>query len=204
MTTKRLSTSAMVRTALLSAVACVLMQIDLRLPIFPGFLGLDVSDVPAVIGAVTGGPLVGFTIVFLKNVMDMIIFGTSTGGIGNAANFVIGAALVVPVGIVYKRSRNNKGYFIGGAIGLVSMVIVACLANYFVLLPLYSRLFMPMETILEVANAVNSNVTNVYSFLLFAIVPFNLLKGGLTIGLGFILYRALRPALASIMTSDKI
>jgi riboflavin transporter FmnP len=183
----------MVRSALLGAIAAVLMQFDLRLPIFPGFLGLDVSDLPALIGAVTTGPLSAVLISLVKNLLDPIIFGTNTGGIGNFANFVMGVALVVPIGIIYQKRKNLSGYIIGGAVGIVSLVITACIVNYFILLPLYSELFIPMDTIISIANAVNSNVTDVFTLLLFAIVPFNLLKGGITVILGYILYRVLKP-----------
>ena len=189
----RLPTIVIARTAMLGAIACVLMQFDLRLPIFPGFLGLDVSDVPAIIGAITTGPITGLLVVLLKNILDPIIFGTNTGGIGNLANFVIGIALVVPIGVVYHRFKSPKGYLLGSVFGIVIMAIVAVAMNYFVLLPLYSRLFMPMDTILDIANAVNSNVTSVRTLLIFAIVPFNLLKGSLTVLFGYLLYRALKP-----------
>ena len=190
---KKISTAVMVRSALLGAIAAVLMQFDLRLPIFPGFLGLDVSDLPALIGAVTTGPLSAVLISLVKNLLDPIIFGTNTGGIGNFANFVMGVALVVPIGIIYQKRKNLSGYIIGGAVGIVSLVITACIVNYFILLPLYSELFIPMDTIISIANAVNSNVTDVFTLLLFAIVPFNLLKGGITVILGYILYRVLKP-----------
>jgi len=190
---KKISTAVMVRSALLGAIAAVLMQFDLRLPVFPGFLGLDVSDLPALIGAVTTGPLSAVLISLVKNLLDPIIFGTNTGGIGNFANFVMGVALVVPIGIIYQRRKNLSGYIIGSAAGIVTMVITACVVNYFILLPLYSELFIPMDTIISIANAVNSNVTDVFTLLLFAIVPFNLLKGGITVVLGYILYRVLKP-----------
>ena len=187
----QMTTSLMVKVALLATIGFVLMQFELRLPIFPRFLALDISDVPGLVGAVFLGPVAGVFISLLKNLLDLLLTGSSSGGIGQFANFVIGASLVVPIGIIYRKYSTLPGYLAGGAVGLTSMVIVACLMNYFILLPLYSRLFMPMETILEMANAVNSSVTNVRGLILLAIVPFNLLKGGITIFLGYLVCRAL-------------
>lgn len=187
---KRMSTVTMVRISLLGVMGFILMQFDLRLPIFPSFLALDVSDLPGLIGALVMGPVAGIFISLIKNLLDFIT-GSNTGGIGQFANFVIGISLIVPIGFVYQRRKNIQGYLIGSAVGIVCMVIVASLMNYFVLLPLFSRLFMPMETILYVASNVNSNVTNVYTLIIFAIVPFNLLKGGLTVALGFVLHKVL-------------
>ncbi|MCL1885059.1 MAG: ECF transporter S component [Defluviitaleaceae bacterium] len=189
--TKKITTTIMVRAALLGAIAAVLMQFGLRMPIFPGFLSLDIGDLPALIGAITTGPLTGLLTLLIKNLINPIIFGTNTGGIGNFADFVMGAALILPIGIIFKKRKDNLGYIIGSAAGLVCLTIVASIMNYFVLIPLFSRIFMPMERILELAYAVNSNVTSLSTLILFAIIPFNLLKGTAVLILGFIIYKYL-------------
>jgi len=199
----KISTTALVRSALLGAIAAVLMELNLRLPIFPGFLQLDVSDLPALIGAVTSGPIVGVLTTLVKNIINPIVFGTNTGGIGNFADFVMGCALVVPIGIIYRKRRSLTGYLLGAVAGLISLVIVASLVNYFILLPLFTRIFMPMETILNIANAVNSNVNDVFTLILFAIIPFNLVKGTIVVILGFIILKTLSPVLARLGLGDK-
>jgi len=198
MKSRRITTNVLVRVALLAVIATIIKQLGIRLPIFPGFLQLDVSELPAIIGAVTSGPLVGFLVVLLKNILDPIIFGTNTGGIGNFANFIMGISLVLPFAFVYQRRKDTIGYLIGTAVGVVSLVIVSSLVNYFIMLPLFTRLFMPMETIIGIANAVNSNVTSVFTLILFAIIPFNLVKGLLTMILGFLLYKGLQPMFRAI------
>ena len=198
MKSRKITTNVLVRVALLAVIAAVIKQFGIRLPIFPGFLQLDVSELPAIIGAVTSGPLVGFLVVLLKNILDPIIFGTNTGGVGNFANFIMGISLVVPFGIVFQRRKDTVGYIVASVVGIVSLVIVASLVNYFIMLPLFTRLFMPMETIIGIANAVNSNVTDVFTLILFAIVPFNLVKGLLTMILGFALYKGLQPMFRAI------
>ena len=198
MRNKRISTTVMVRAALLGTIACVLMQLSLSLPIFPGFLELDVSDVPALIAVITTGPLTGLLVSLIKNLLDPIIFGTSTGGLGNFANFVIGTALVVPIGLIYQRRKNISSYLLGSVVGIVTMVVVASLTNYFILLPLYSLMFMPIENIILMANSVNSLVTDIPTLILFTIVPFNLLKGIVTVLLGYMLYTVLKPVLRHI------
>ena len=195
---EKMSTKVMVRSSLLGAISAVLMQLSIRLPIFPGFLSLDIGNLPAVVGALTTGPLTGLLTLLIKNLVDPLIFGTNTGGIGNLANFVMGAALVVPIGIIFRKHPNNLGYLIGSATGILCTIIAAIIMNYFVLLPLFTRLFMPMETIIGIANAVNSNVNNVVTLIIFAIVPFNLLKATVVVVLGFIIYRALKPVMARL------
>ncbi|MCL1996488.1 MAG: ECF transporter S component [Defluviitaleaceae bacterium] len=198
METKKMATVVMIRAALLGSLGAVLMQFSVSIPIFPGFLSLDVSDLPALIGAITTGPITALLATFVKNVVDPIIFGTNTGGIGNFANFMMGSALVVPIGIIYQKRKTPGGYFLGGIVGILAMVVVAALTNYFILIPLFSTLFMPMETIIAIANAINSNVTDIFTLIILAIVPFNLLKGSIVVALGYAIYRALKPALQQL------
>ena len=188
----------MIRSALLGAIATVLMQFSLRLPIFPGFLSLDVSDLPALIGAITTGPITGLLTLLIKNLLDPLIFGTNTGGIGNFANFIMGVSLVLPIGIVFKKRSDNIGYALGSFFGIVSLIIVSSLTNYFILIPLYSRIFIPIDRIIEMANAINSNVTGVPTLIIFAIIPFNLLKGFIVVVFGFAIYRSLNPVLSRL------
>ncbi|MCL2387126.1 MAG: ECF transporter S component [Defluviitaleaceae bacterium] len=189
------SVKVMVRASLLGSISVILKQLNITLPIFPSFLDLDISDVPAIVGAITTGPLTGLLIVLIKNLIDPILFGTTTAGIGNLGNFVMGSALVVPIGIVFQKRRDSLGYLLGGVLGILCTVIAAVFMNYFVLLPLFDRFFIPMETIIAIAHAVNSNVTSKFTLIIFAIIPFNLLKATLVVAIGFLIYRALRPVM---------
>jgi LPXTG-motif cell wall-anchored protein len=195
---KKITTIVLVRSALLGAIGSVLMQFSLTLPIFPGFLSLDLGNLPPLIAAITTGPLAGFLSMLIKNLLDPIIFGTNTGGIGNFANFLMGVALVVPIGFVFKKYKNIPGYLVGGAAGVVCTAIVAAFVNYFILIPLFARIFIPMETIISVANAVNDNVDSMFTLIIFAIVPFNLLKGVIVVAVGFLIYLPLRPVMSRL------
>jgi riboflavin transporter FmnP len=195
---KKITTIILVRSALLGAIGSVLMQFGSPLPIFPGFLEMDLGNLPALIAAITTGPLAGVLSMLIKNLLDPIIFGTTTGGIGNFANFVMGVALVVPIGYFFMKNRNIKGYLIGSAIGIVCTAVVAAILNYTILLPLYSRIFIPMDVIISIANAINSGVTDTFTLILFAIVPFNLLKGFVVAAIGFIFFLSLRRVLPQL------
>jgi len=195
---RKITTNLLVRVALLAVIATIMKQFNLRLPLFPGFLQLDVSELPAVIAVVTTGPLAGFLVVLLKNILDPIIFGTNTGGVGNFANFIMGTALILPFALVYRWRKDSIGYLLGSIAGILSLLVVSSLVNYFIMLPLFVRLFMPMETIIGIANAVNDRVVDVPTLIVFAIAPFNLVKGSLVMVLGFALYRGLRPVFRAI------
>ncbi|MDR0273134.1 MAG: ECF transporter S component [Clostridiales bacterium] len=196
---KKISTAVMVRAALLGAMGAVLMQLDLSLPIFPQFYKLDAGDLPILVGAITTGPLTGFLAAMIKIFLDSIIFGTRTFGIGEFANFLMSVSLIVPFGCVFRWRQDNVGYLIGCAAGILSLLIVSSLTNYFILIPFYSNLYrLPVERIVEIVNAVNSNVTDLPTLILFATIPFNLLKGTIILTLGFAVYKSMRPIIARL------
>ena len=141
---KRMDTKQVVKIGMLSAVSIVLMMFELALPIFPSFLKLDISDLPALVGAVTMGPVAGVMIELVKNLLHLL--KTSTAGVGELANFLVGVALVLPMGICFKKHKNLLGYVQGVVLGTVCMVAVACVFNYYVLIPAFAVAFgAPVE-----------------------------------------------------------
>jgi len=181
---KRITTSSLVKIGMLGAVSIVLMLFKMALPIFPFFLKLDISDLPALIGAVTMGPLAGVLIELIKNILHL--FKTSTAGVGELANFLVGISLVVPIGICYKKKSDLGGFVIGAILGTITMVIVACIFNYYVLIPVYSTIFgMPIEELVKMVQAVNENVVDLRSMVFFAIAPFNVLKAVVVLLIGY-------------------
>ena len=146
------------------------------------------------IGCFVMGPMAGAVIEFIKILLNLMINGTVTAGVGEAANFVIGCALCVPAGLVYKRDHTRKGALIGMAVGTVIMTVMGCFINAYILLPAYGAAFgMPIDALVEMGSAVNSHITSLTTFVIFAVAPFNLLKGTLVSLIVFIIYKKIRP-----------
>ena len=180
-----LTTYKLVNIAVLSLLSLMMKFLYLTLPIFPAFLELDISDLPALVGTIAFGPVAGVFIVLVKNLLHFVL-NTSTAGIGEFANFIAGVALVVPMGVIYRRTRSVKGYFFGAAAGVATMVVVASLFNYFVLIPAFARMFLPLEAIIAMSAAVNSSVVDLWTLILFTIVPFNIVKGLCVVIVGYV------------------
>lgn len=191
-TNKRMSVSKMTKIAMLSVLAFVLMQFELILPIFPSFLKIDVSDLPALIGAFAMGPFAGIAIEAVKNLLHLM--QTTTGGVGELANFVIGCSLAVPAAIIYKKHKSKKSAIVGLTVGTIAMTIVGALANYFVMIPFYTA-FMPIDAIIELGTVINPNIISVETLVLFGIVPFNIFKGIVLSVLTLLLYKRISPIL---------
>ncbi|MDO5410827.1 MAG: ECF transporter S component [Lachnospiraceae bacterium] len=176
---KLLSSRNLVQIGMFGALAGVLMLVEIPLPfIAPPFYELDFSEVPVLIGTFSMGPVAGVLIELIKILLKLLLKGTSTAYVGDVANFVIGCCFLLPAGIIYKMNRTKKGALIGMAAGTIMMAAVGAVANAYILLPFFSRLYgMPMDKLIAMGTAVNGLITNIPTFVLIAVVPFNLIKG---------------------------
>ena len=167
-----------IKIALLAAIAFILMLFQFPVPVFPGFLKIDFSDLPALLGSFALGPIAGMIIEAVKNLLHALIRGTQTGGVGELSNFIVGSALAVPAGLVYLRHKTKKGAVKGLVVGVLAMAVVASFSNYFLVLPLYQKVLgMPLEVIVESSSKVNSAIVDLRSLIIYGILPFNLVKG---------------------------
>lgn len=183
----------MTQVAMLAAISIVLMLVSFPLPFLaPPFYKLDFSEIPVLVGAFTMGPLAGVAIEFIKILLNLVINGTTTAGIGELANFIMGCSFIIPAAMIYKMNKTRKHAVIGMVAGTVLLVVVSCLVNAFILLPAYSAgLGIPMDTLVGMGTAINPAITNVTMFAILAVAPFNLLKGIVVSIVTFLIYKKL-------------
>ena len=179
-------------TALLGAVATVLMFLDFNVPFMPGFIKMDLSDFPALIASFALGPLSGSGVCLIKNLINLL--QTTTGGVGELSNFILGCMLVVPAGLIYKRKKNRKFALIGALAGAFCMAFMSLVTNYYIVYPIYTN-FMPMEAIIAAYQAILPRVNTLWQALLIFNVPFTFVKGLLCAAVTFVLYKPLSPIL---------
>ena len=182
------------QVGMLGAIAVILMAFEIPLPFAPAFYKIDFSEVPVLIGCFTMGPLAGVGIELIKNLLHIVISGTQTAGVGEVANFLIGCAFIVPAGLIYHKKHTRTGALIGMASGTVLMTVIGGLMNAYVLLPVYAKAFgMPLNALVEMGTAINAKITSVSTLILFAVTPFNLLKGVLVSLIVFLIYKKISP-----------
>lgn len=182
-------------TAMLAAVATVLMFLDFSLPLFiPGFVKMDVSELPALLASFSLGPVYGVAVCLIKNLLNLIFHG-STGGIGELCNFLLGAAFVATAGIIYRRSKSRKTAVIGCLVGAAVMAVVSVPVNYFISYPVYAKMFGGIDAILAAYQAINPNVDGLLQCLVVFNLPFTFVKGLLDSVLCFLIYKSLSPIL---------
>lgn len=179
-------------TAVLSAIAFVLAFFEFPVPLSPSFARMDLSDLPALIGAFAYGPISGVLIELVKNMLQLPT--TSTSGIGELANFIMGSSFVVAAGLIYKLHKTKKSAVAACLIASVIMGIVAAIVNYFILLPLF-EVFMPLDQLIASFGEYIPFIKTKFDVVLFNAFPFNLLKGiGISI-ITMLIYKQLTPVL---------
>lgn len=180
-------------TAMLSAVAYVLMFIDFPIPfLIPSFIQMDISELPALIGAFSMGPMCGVLVCLVKNLLHLFI--TSTGGVGELSNFLLGVMFVLPAGIIYDMKKNKESARNGALIGAVLMGLVSIPVNYFLTYPIYYN-FMPEAVILEAYRAIVPAMKNILQCLIRFNMPFTIVKGLCSVGLTMLIYKHISPIL---------
>ena len=156
----------------------------------PGFYELDFSEIPVLICSFSMGPVAGVVCEFLKVVLKLFLKGTSTAFVGDLANFVVGCAFILPASVVYFAKKSKTGAIAGMGVGTAVMTVFGSLFNALYLIPAFSVLFdMPLEVIIGKGTEINPAITSVNTLVIFAVVPFNLLKGVVDSAITFLLYK---------------
>ena len=183
---------ALTVTAMLSAIAFVLMFLDFSVPLIPSFVKMDISELPALLAAFALGPVYGMVVCLVKNLIHLMV--TSTAGAGELCNFLLGASFVIPAGLLYRRMKSRKGALIGVLIGSVIMALFSIPLNYYVTYPIYAN-FMPIDAILSMYQAIRPSVNSLLECLIVFNAPFTLVKGLIDAVLCFLIYKSLSPIL---------
>lgn len=178
-----------------SAIAAILMLLEVPLVFLaPEFYKLDFSELPVLLCGFYLGPAGAIACEALKVILKLMIKGTTTAFVGDFANFAVGCSMVLPAVVIYHLGRKKKNAILGLVVGVLSMAIFGSAFNALYLLPKFADMFMPMDAILAMGQAIYPKIHSVWSFVLMCVVPINLLKGTLVSILTILLYkRVARP-----------
>lgn len=189
---KKVNVRKIAMTAILSAVATVLMFISFSLPIIPSFIKLDFSELPALIAAFSMGPVSGVVVCFIKNLVNLAM--STTGGVGELCNFLMGVTFVVPAGLLYKFRKDRWGALWGSLLGAVVMAVMSFPINYFISYPFYVRSgMMSMEAIMDAYQLILPSVQTLPQALLIFNIPFTLVKAACDVAITFAVYKRISP-----------
>ncbi|MBQ4542622.1 MAG: ECF transporter S component [Clostridia bacterium] len=180
-------------TALLAAVSSVLMFINFAVPMFmPPFIKLDFSELPALLGSFALGPVYGVLVSLIKNLINLPF--TTTGGVGELSNFIISTSFVFVAGLIYKKFKNRTGALIGSVAGALAAALLSIFTNFYITYPFYTN-FMPMDAIIGMYQAINSNINSLIEALIWFNMPFTFVKCMCSVVISFIIYKKISPIL---------
>ena len=190
-------TRKLVEIGMLGAIATVLMLFEFPIPfIAPPFYELDFSEVPVLVGAFALGPFAGAAIELVKILINLLINGTATAFVGEIGNYILGCSFVIPAAMIYQKKKSKKNALVAMVVGTITMTIFGCILNAYVLLPTYAAAFgMPIDAIVGLGSAINGNITNVMTFVMIAVAPFNILKGIAVSTITLLIYKHISPIL---------
>lgn len=193
----RLSIHNVVVAGMLSAVAFILMFIEIPVPmIIPSFIKLDISDLPALLGSFALGPVYGIVISFLKNLLIILIKGSGSAYVGEFSNFILGAVFTFLAGIIYEKHKSYKRAVVGAVIGAAVMAVLSIASNYYVVYPAYEKFFgLPMSAIVGMYQAILPAADSLIKCLVIFNMPFTFFKGILEVAICFLIYKPLSPIL---------
>lgn len=177
-------------TAILAAMSSILMFFSFNVPLMPGFIKFDFSELPALIAAFTMGPVSGILVCLVKNLVNVCF--TTTGGIGELSNFILGASFVATAGLIYKKNKTKAGALVGSLIGAAVMAVLSVFSNYYIVYPIYAK-FMPIEAIIGTYQKINPGVNGLMQCLLVFNMPYTFIKGIILCIITFIIYKPLSP-----------
>lgn len=173
-----------IKISLLGAIAVVLMYFDFPIPFLPfPWLKIDLSDIPALMGAFAFGPMAGIVIELIKNLLILIVKGTSTYFVGEIANFIVGVSLVAPAAWVYHRNKSRKNVLLGMALGTLAIEIIGIIANVYLLLPAFGMNMVRDELI---------------QYVTIGLLPFNGIKSVLVCGITYVLYKRVSTSIFKV------
>lgn len=194
----KLTTRAITKIAVISALAAALMYLEFPLPFAPSFMGVDFSDTPILVAGYSLGPFAAVICAFLKIVIKLLLKPTSTMFIGELSNLILTICFVCMASIIYKTKKwhNLKGALFSLIIATLFVSLIAFISNGYFVYPLYASILKQnIDGIIKLTSSINPLVSSYWTMMLFMVIPFNLVKYFLVSLITLILYKKISPIL---------
>lgn len=193
----RAATRMIVCVGMLAAISTILMLFEFPLPFLaPGFYELDFSEVPILIGAFALGPVAGVLTELVKVLLNLVINGTQTAFVGRICQFCNGLHVCasgftdlqdeeIQKACSHRTGSRNRDHVSG-----CSIYQCTCIAS-----GLCEAFGMPIDAFVEMGSAINPAINSLWTFVVLAVAPFNLIKGVLVSVITVLLYKHISPIL---------
>lgn len=177
MTKKVLTTKNLTMIAMFSAISAVLMVFEIQLPFSPSFVKFDFSDLPVMLGGFLIGPFAGGIIVFMKILLHFLLNGTTSFFVGDLSNLLLTLSFVLPASFIYQQKKTKKTTIQGLLVSIICTSLLAIIFNLFLIFLLYLKVLnLKMVDLINMIHVVNPLVKDVFTMIVFSLLPFNLFK----------------------------
>lgn len=177
MTKKVLTTKNLTMIAMFSAISAVLMVFEIQLPFSPSFVKFDFSDLPVMLGGFLIGPFAGGIIAFMKVLLHFLLNGTTSFFVGDLSNLLLTLSFVLPASFIYQQKKTKKTTIQGLLVSIICTSLLAIIFNLFLIFPLYLKVLnLKMVDLINMIHVVNPLVKDVFTMIVFSLLPFNLFK----------------------------
>lgn len=177
MTKKVLTTKNLTMIAMFSAISAVLMVFEIQLPFSPSFVKFDFSDLPVMLGGFLIGPFAGGIIVFMKILLHFLLNGTTSFFVGDLSNLLLTLSFVLPASFIYQQKKTKKTTIQGLLVSIICTSLLVIIFNLFLIFPLYLKVLnLKMVDLINMIHVVNPLVKDVFTMIVFSLLPFNLFK----------------------------
>lgn len=185
-----------VRTAIFGAVSAILYCVpflSFNIPLFPPFLKFHFDEIPLLIAGFAYGPWVALAATFLRAAIKLPFDIGETMGVGVLADLVFTAAFILPASFIYKYKRNFTGTVVGISVGMFAQIITAMVGNVYVMIPFYMFVFnLSEEALLGLMQKAIPAISDIgWSYALFAVLPFNIIKDAIVVIVTLLVYKPL-------------
>ena len=168
------------------------------LPIFPSFLEINFSMLPIVICAFSCGPLFGGACVLIRCIVNLIIEGSVSVGVGEIMDLILGFAVVLGSGFMYKylKVKEPKKSIFSLLVCIGIWILAGVLLNVFYAVPAYLKLYFNgnkdalVSVLSKTIPGVNSS-NYMGKYVLYAVIPFNLLLSSVVCIVTFFVNKAI-------------
>ncbi len=199
-TKAKLTTQTLCFIGLFGALSTVLMLFKLPLPFAPAFMKLDLAELPAILGSFMFGPVAGAFIVIIKLALNLLINGTDSMYVGELSNLVLSSTYVLTASLIYYRRKTKKRAAVSLVVSVLGTSIFAVFSNTVFIFPAYAVVYgLSMDSLVTMAGAVNPFVHDIFTMMLFSVLPFNLVKYGLVAIITFFVYKKLHLFILRIL-----
>lgn len=192
-------TQNLLLSAIMGAIAYILMYASF--PVIPAlpFLKIDFSDIPIILVAFVQGPLGAFFSAFIARLLHYLFTGGEMGiPLGDMTSLIASMAYILPIyyllrGQVTKYILHKENAFTtkdkmkkiwAYSLGILCLTFVMSILNYYIITPFYIHIMQfPID--------------NMCTYILYGIVPFNLIKGVVVSLVGHVVVIKVLPHLIS-------